>query len=149
MRTATLIAVVLVLAGVLAAPAEAGDPTAIELEAAIRAVRGDAIRHDSTLATIAQRRSAEIVTNWSHDGAGAPWPWGENLAWTDAPDPVGWTIGGWLDSPGHRIVLLGDWTHVGVGVTVVDGVTYLAAVFARIPATERPTITLPPTDMER
>ena len=134
-----------------------------DLLAAVRAVRGDSIPTNQTLMDIAARRAQEITGDFSHDGAGAPWPWGEILAVNnfDASISVDEAIEGWLNSPGHRDVLLGQWTHVGVGAVSTETSYYYVVVFANIPtstpepptATPRPVpslprVTLPPTDTQ-
>jgi len=148
MRVLTIVALILaVLALVLvliARPASAAI-TDSSLLAAIRAARGDAIPTNAVLTEIAERRALEIQTDFSHSGAGASWvPWGEAIGRNSFTDDIAATsiVEGWLASPEHRAVILGDWTHVGVGVSEAGDTNYFVAVFAVIP-----TATLPPTDV--
>lgn len=49
-----------------------------------------------------------------------------------------------MNSSGHRANILGNYTHVGVGVTEADGIIYVAVVFKRAPApAPAPTTTVP------
>lgn len=52
---------------------------------------------------------SQIPKNWH--------AWGENIAAGHQPKTV---VQAWIDSPGHRANLLGDFTHLGVGY-VPDG----------------------------
>lgn len=55
--------------------------------------------------------------------------WGENLAagFTNAAD----VLTAWMNSPSHRVFLLGDFTHVGIGSAIrADGARYWVFVGA-------------------
>ena len=58
---------------------------------------------------------------------------GENVATNKGfEDPVEVAIQGWLDSPGHRENIEGDWAFSGVGIAQSDdGSWYLTQMFAR------------------
>lgn len=118
--------------------------------------RGDQIPTNPILMEIAQERAQEISINFSHDEARAPWQWGEVLAFNSFEDTIAanMAVQGLLNSPSHAIVILGTWTHVGVGIYEIEDLNYFVCLFANIPieephpATEplNPIITLPPTD---
>jgi hypothetical protein len=141
-----LLVLALTIAASSPAPVQAA-LSADSLLAAVRDARGDTIPTNAVLTDIAERRAAEIQTDLSHNGAGAPWPWGELLAVNSFNDSIAVSsaIAGWLASPDHKAVLLGDWTAVGVGVSEVGDSNYFAVVFAVIP-TGASFPTPPPTD---
>jgi uncharacterized protein YkwD len=58
---------------------------------------------------------------------------GENVAWSKgASDVAKVTVDGWINSPGHRKNMLGDFNYSGIGVHVTsDGRYYLTQLFAR------------------
>jgi len=113
------------------------------------------VMHD-TLRTIARRHSRDMVARsfFSHvnpDGqdafdrlraAGIRYALaGENLAWTNAADPVPTVVQGWMDSTGHREnILRPAFEHTGMGAA--DGVggrvyfTQLFVAFAKTGAEE-------------
>jgi len=83
---------------------------------------------NTALNSAAQRRAVEIATYWSHTRPdGTPWHTvfnefpvgnrassGENLGRRQTtPAQV---VQGWMNSPGHRANVLGQFTHLGVGV---------------------------------
>ena len=83
---------------------------------------------NTALNNAAQRRAVEINTYWSHTRPnGTPWHTvltefpvgarslaGENLGRRQtSPAQV---VQGWMNSPGHRANILGQFTHLGVGV---------------------------------
>ncbi|WP_144877677.1 CAP domain-containing protein [Microbacterium sp. 1.5R] len=74
--------------------------------------------------------SSQIPAGWSRAG--------ENVASGYAPAAV---VKGWMNSPGHRANILGDFTTIGIGY--VDG--YATQVFAKYPVTA-PTPTVVPKD---
>lgn len=127
---------------------------------AIRVARGDNIPTNPILMEIAQERAQEISVNFSHDGARAPWQWGEVLAVNNFEDSIAAeaAVQGFLNSPSHNAVLLGSWTHIGVGIFEVEEHNYFVALFANIPTANPttapieppivpiPRISLPPTD---
>jgi uncharacterized protein YkwD len=111
-----------------------------DLLTAIRHARGDTIATSGLLTAVAQRRSQQIVTDYSHNDHGARAPldglrFGEVLAYNSYPDDltVATAVHQWMESPGHRGILLGRWTHVGVGVTASGPSHYYAAIFATLP----------------
>ena len=54
---------------------------------------------------------------------------GENLArMYDTPSEV---VTAWMDSPDHKENIMGNYTHMGVGVYKKDGVTYYTQIFVR------------------
>ena len=88
----------------------------------------------SELMTVAERRSRELVKDNSHHGAGVGIPdlfWGEIIGWVDAVGPAAAdnVVDRWLQSPEHRPILLGRWTYIGAGVTVVHGRSYFVGLF--------------------
>lgn len=120
-----------------------------QMLSAIRSIRGDNIPTHSLLMRIAEQRAQDITTNYSHDGAGVPGveQWGEILTWNSYPTKLTAfaAVNSWENSAGHNSVLMGNWTHVGVGHVRVGHQHYYAAVFANIyvgplPATD--TVTL-------
>jgi uncharacterized protein YkwD len=61
---------------------------------------------------------------------------GENVAWVSAgwDDPAGAMFEGWLDSPGHRENIEGDWNQTGMGAAEDgDGGWYATQLFALMP----------------
>lgn len=117
----------------------------------IRQDRGDAIPTSPLLMRIAERRAHDIVSDYSHHGAGVPGVklWGEILAWNSYPENLteAEAVSQWMASDGHRAILLGRWTHVGVGVVDVGHRHFYAVVFAVL-APARPAPSLPPTDTD-
>lgn len=79
-----------------------------------------------TLVTLAQKRSAEIVTDFSHNG----WPgWtAEVIAWNSGySDPLLAAVQGWRNSPEHWAILSDPYyTDIGCGWTVSGSRTYIA-----------------------
>lgn len=108
-----------------------------ELLSLIRDARGDNIATSGRLNVVAQSRAEEITTDYSH--AGADHPYAEIIAYNAYPEAYTEAVAvhQWLESPGHRAILLGDYNTVGVGVANVDARHYYAAVFAnrRTPTT--------------
>lgn len=128
--------------GADALPSQVGTATAAEttvcLVNAERTARGlRPVRTDRRLATAARRHGADMVargyfshvapggstaaqrilrTGW---GAGRNWSIGENLAWgTGSRSTPRATVTAWLESPGHRRVLLTSaYRQVGLAVT--------------------------------
>jgi uncharacterized protein YkwD len=61
---------------------------------------------------------------------------GENVAWVSAgwDDPAGAMFEGWLDSPGHRENIEGDWNQTGMGTSEDgEGGWYATQLFALVP----------------
>jgi len=123
--------------------------------ALIRDARGDSILTAPALTAEAWSRALEITTDYSH--AGADGRWAEILAWNSYPEDVteAAAVRAWLDSPGHRAILLdGAYTHLGVGAVDVGHKHYYAVVFGTAPTTApakqpvRPRATIPPSDTE-
>lgn len=102
----------------------------------IRSTRGDVIPTNSLLMRIAEKRALEISTNYSHDGAGVPGvkQWGEILTWNAYPNRISApaAVHSWILSVGHNSVLMGNWTHIGVGHVQVGYKHFYAAVFANL-----------------
>jgi hypothetical protein len=136
---------VLAVYGPLASP-----PTCAATEGSllslIRHARGDRIATSPLLMKIAERRAHDIVTDYSHDGADRRFA--EILVWNAYPEEYteATAVRQWLDSPGHRAILLGNYNAIGVGV-VDDGVKHFyAAVFARFKGGGSAPRLLPATD---
>lgn len=140
------------------------EPTLVARINDVRAAHGlRALRVSSELTSAATRHAKSMGykgyfrhelrkdSNWLAFGTWVRWYWpgpgysawsaGENLAW-GAPDvTAGQTVKWWMNSPGHRANLLGNWRYVGVAVvhvTVPAGyyrdypeVTIVAAEFGR------------------
>lgn len=109
--------------------------------------------HPSLAASALMWSSTMAATgNFTHNpwgfGEAMPLGWrgmGENIAWAgwSAGDMGSWAHDAWMDSPGHRANILGDYTHVGIGIfTAPDGSTYATQVFAELDADDVPTPTL-------
>jgi uncharacterized protein YkwD len=106
-----------------------------------------ALAVDPTLVEIARLRSDDLANRqyFSHvapDGTtvfsiladyGIPYYFaGENLARNNAPGAasIDYAINGFMNSPSHRAIVLGAFTHVGIGATTDwNGFTYFAVVF--------------------
>ena len=130
MRTLRVGLTVLML---LAVPASTrADPT---FEAAVSAVT---IPHtfDARLHDIAHQRAVEIVTDFSH--AGMRPGTAEVLAWSSGkPDPLGWVVTAWLNSPVHRAVLTdSSYELMGCATYSVADATYAACVLSAAPIYE-------------
>lgn len=123
-------------------PQEACAATPGALLASIRQARGDRIPTAPALMAEAQDRAREISAEFSHAGAGHPYA--EILAWNAYPEEYteGAAVAAWLDSPGHRSILLGNWTHVGVGVVDSGVKHYYVALFTK--AAGVPHVVVPP-----
>lgn len=98
-------------------------------------------QYDPSLAAIAQQRSVEIVSNFSHEGkpAGAA----EIIVWfTDDPvDLPARIANAWLDSGPHAALLRNPaYTRIGCGYTEVNGNHYAVCELARgsVPDTAMP-----------
>lgn len=107
-----------------------------------RAANGlEALQYDYTLAEAAGKRAEELVSTFSHsrpDGSVCftvleeygieYWSAGENIAagFTDAAT----VMNGWLNSPGHYMNIMGDYSHIGVGhYTDAYGTEYWVQLF--------------------
>jgi hypothetical protein len=74
--------------------------------------------------------------------AGSGWERiGETVGRGGSADSV---VKAFFDSPSHRATLLGDFTHIGVGVAIAEGVTYVSLIVVKYVTTSPPT-TSPPT----
>ena len=165
-RRATLALVVVLLA--LAAPAPPvraaelttaqGEQHLLALVNRSRAAAGlVALRYDPRLARIARERSADMIARgyYSHtapDGSdvfdtiadsGIRWyAAGENLganSFASVTDSAAMVNHQWLESSGHRAVLLGSYNYVGVGLAISSaGRKVWTAVFLRGPDRTRP-----------
>jgi hypothetical protein len=49
-----------------------------------------------------------------------------------------------MNSPGHKANILGDYNYVGVGTGTKDGVLYVSVLFMKKGSTSTPTTTIPP-----
>ena len=60
-------------------------------------------------------------------------PAGENIAYASySIQDVDRMVQGWIDSPGHRKNILGDWTHCAIGVAISHfGESYLSQIFLK------------------
>lgn len=107
-----------------------------------RAANGlEALQYDYTLAEAAGKRAEELVSNLSHNRPDGSvcftvleeygiryWSAGENIAagFTDAAT----VMNGWLNSPGHYMNIMGDYSHIGVGhYTDAYGTEYWVQLF--------------------
>jgi uncharacterized protein YkwD len=83
--------------------------------------------NNSGLNSAATVRAGELVTLFSHTRPnGTSWStvlgeynitgrsWGENIAW--GQDSAQSVMNSWMNSQGHRNNIMGDYTHIGVGV---------------------------------
>lgn len=159
-----VIAVILLLIVLIAAsPTPRPEPTVVgvgvfsvterQLLNMIRDARRDHIPTSPLLMRVAEKRAWDITTDYSHHGAGVPGisQWGEILNWNAYPAnlTIGQTVDAWKESAGHDSVLMGNWTHIGVGIAQVDYKYYYAVVFANIYTGKIKVLpTLPPTDTE-
>jgi len=56
----------------------------------------------------------------------------ENVAWNTGGDDVAKiAVDGWIDSPGHRRNMLGNYDECGIGVYEHNGRFYLTQLFAK------------------
>lgn len=101
------------------------------------------LTEDETLATIARNHSADMAKN-DYFGHTSPYygdlkervrPYylnyssmGENISLDDTIEHAEEEL---LKSPGHRKNLLGDFTHVGVGIVMKEGKLYITQVFMK------------------
>lgn len=78
------------------------------------------------LVSLAQKRSAELVTDFSHNG----WPGttDEVIAWNSGyADPLAAAVVAWMASPDHRAILVDpSLNEIGCGWTVSGSRTYVA-----------------------
>ena len=148
-RTLSFFAVILSLAlllGVFAMPAAAADTSGYAAEVA-RLVNGErakaglpALAADTALNAAAQLRAQEITVSFKHARPGGrEWytvledcdiPYrraAENIAYGQkTPADV---VNAWMNSPGHKDNILGDYTKIGVGVYEKNGVIYWSQLF--------------------
>lgn len=66
---------------------------------------------------------------------------GENVGYGPT---VGSVVEAFMESPGHRANMLGDWTHVGVGVVEADGLVWVTVVFVLRATSSNPSPTSSP-----
>ena len=149
---AACLAAAALLCGVFAMPAAAA-PKAIDtagfaaevlrLVNAERAAKGlTALGSTGALNAAAQKRAAELAVRFSHTRPGGRKCFtvlddygvvsvhrGENIAmgYTSPADAVN----GWMNSSGHRGNILGDFSHLGVGIHVKNGRVYWEQLFIR------------------
>jgi len=56
----------------------------------------------------------------------------ENVAWSSGSDDAGKTaVDGWINSPGHRRNMLGNYDECGIGVYQHNNRCYLTQLFAK------------------
>ena len=95
----------------------------------LRQKRGTSMTHGSNVSHSGSQyreRVARIQHNME--------AWGENVAYiSNTPDNIGrHLIVMWIGSPPHHEAMLGDWTHVGVGITAdEDGAIFAVMNFGR------------------
>lgn len=94
-------------------------------------------------ARLFSRKMARKAAKFSHDGfdergkaVGKSIPWqkfGENLAYSKGyTDPVGIAVKGWIESPGHRQNMEGDFETTGIGIAQNDqGEYYFTQLFIK------------------
>ncbi len=128
-----------------APPAASTESATLALVNDQRASRGLApLAWHDRVATAAQAHADDMAAHqtMSHTGSdgsnggdrlsrtGYSWrSWGENVA-VGYPDPTA-VVAGWMNSPGHRAMILGDFEHAAVGVARgADGRLYWALLFA-------------------
>lgn len=109
---------------------------------AFRAEHGKArLKLSSRMTTVARKWSQRMADTgeFKHNpnySTQIPAGWrraGENIAVGYALTAV---VQGWIDSPGHRANMLGDFTHIGIGYVSVPGspyTRYYTQVFAKYP----------------
>jgi uncharacterized protein YkwD len=146
----SLLAAVALLAGLCAPPAAAAADTAGFPAEVLRLVNAERKRAglaalaegSASLNAAAQKRAQEIAVKFDHkrpDGStcftvladyGVPHvAGGENIA-AGYATPAG-AMDGWMNSPGHKANILGDYESLGVGVYVKDGRVYWSQMFIR------------------
>jgi len=99
------------------------------------------LKYDALLSGIAMERCKETVVSWSHERPNGEscfdlydyvgydyWGAGENIALGyTSPQAV---VNGWMNSPGHRANILGNYNYLGVGVYNSQGYWYWVQNFA-------------------
>jgi hypothetical protein len=68
---------------------------------------------------------------------------GENVGRGQSPSSLHQAF---MDSPGHKKNILGDYNYVGIGTGSSDGYLYVTVVFMKKGSTSSPTTTQPPAD---
>jgi len=147
----SLLAVIALLAGVFALPAVAAAPDTTGYSAEVlRLVNAERKKAglaalgagSSSLNAAARKRAEEISVKFDHrrPGGGSCFTvlgeygvaysaGGENIAaGYDSPAKV---VEGWMNSPGHKANILGDYEQLGVGVFVKNNTVYWAQMFIR------------------
>jgi uncharacterized protein YkwD len=83
------------------------------------------------------------LVDFGHDGADGRrdeisatlsfYSWGENVAWNQGyDDPAQRAVDGWIDSPSHHEIMIGDYQLSGMGVARADsGKIYFTQIFWR------------------
>jgi hypothetical protein len=85
--------------------------------------------------------SKQIPAGWSSAAENIAWGSGSNATVAVLHQAL-------MDSPGHRANILGDFTRIGVGVTIVNGKMYVTENFGKYagdPVPTTPSTTVPPT----
>lgn len=118
--------------------------TLYRLQNAERTSRGlPALGRGTKMQAVAQAHADWMVRTgqFTHFGNGTPWSRlsaagvkysaaSENIAWGHPTPAV--AIWGWMESPGHRANILGDYTHAGAGVALGrDGRLWWVMTFAK------------------
>jgi len=148
-RILSLLAIIALLSGTFALPAAAAPDTtgyAAEVLRLVNAERKKAglaeLRGMAPLSSAAQKRAEEIAVTFDHkrpNGSGcftvlgeygvSSQARGENIAaGQTTPAQV---MSGWMNSPGHRANILGDYDRLGVGVHVKNNTVYWSQMFIR------------------
>jgi hypothetical protein len=140
--------VVLVIGAVSAVPASAALPSAeqdfvtrINQERTSRSLK--ALTVCGGLLDVARAWSDKRVATSNHVGHNPSYTSQIPSGWTRAAENVAWGSGtsatvavlhkALMNSSGHRANILGDFTHIGVGVTVVSNEMYVTQNFGKYP----------------
>ncbi len=100
---------------------------------------------DETLMKAAQTRGEELISSYSHTRPdGTKWHTvlsevsfsyrsaGENIAWNEGTlRTAKFTVNAWIDSPGHRANILGDYEITGICCVHSGGKAYWVQLFAK------------------
>ena len=158
LRGIAVIAVVALLLGAFAMPAAAAIPSGAAKEV-VRLVNAERAKvglpalksNYGALKNAAQKRATELPLRFDSTHArpdGSAWHTvlkdynvrytfaGENIAY--GQKSAAQVVQAWMDSPGHKKNILGDFTHIGVGIyeSTQDGRTRLnwSQEFAKVPS---------------
>ena len=104
------------------------------------------LRWNESIAEQARRHSRDMASGASafgHDGFDARMhDLAKSVMWTSVaenvfmlrnlPDPAAVAVGGWIDSPGHRHNIEGDYDVTGLGIArAEDGTLYFTQIFVK------------------